>query len=195
MMVALPSRALAALEFTLEPDIPALGSVTLTGGSQINTAQMPAWEVRDSNLVSFGWHVTGQGDDSSGRSAVFKEYCTDGAATNGCNAAVGGGPGPGYVSGGASLAAGSLTLDSTGASFTGSGDPPEHLCSAGCTLDATTGSSVASAGVGDGRGTWRAEGYSASSLSLSLPSTLRFVGSGNKLYRVDVLWTLASGPE
>ena len=197
-MASMPPHALAQLEFTSQPDIPALGTVTLAGASQAKTAQMPPWEVDDSRIVALGWQVTAQGDSSPGRSAVFREYCSDGAATNGCDTAVAGGPGPGYVSSGATLAEGALTIDSSGASFAAQGGPPGapplHLCSTGCALDTTSGATVASAVPGTGLGTWRAEGYSIDSLSLAIPSTVRFIGTGNKLYRVDLLWTLASGP-
>lgn len=197
---ALPApRAHAQLDVTVAPDIPALGAVTLTAARQDRHAQMPAWEVRDTRAAQLGWHVTAQGDGSAGRSAVFSEYCTDGTVTNGCSTAVAGGPGPGYVTGGAALAAASLRLDSTGASFTPQGTtqnllPPQHVCSAGCALDTTAGVSVASAAVGAALGTWRAEGYSATSLSLALPTTVRFIGAANKVYRLDLLWTLVSGP-
>jgi hypothetical protein len=197
-LLALPSAASAQLEFGSAPNVPSLGAVTLSGAAQTQTAQMANWEVRDSRLVALGWHVTAQGDGTAGKSAVFKEYCSDGTATNGCDTAVGGGPGPGYVTGGHTLPAGSLTLDSSGASFQPVGltvgTPPTHLCSAGCLLDSASAVSVASAANGLGLGTWRAQDYSADSLSLGVPTSTRFIGSGNKLYRVDLTWTLASGP-
>jgi hypothetical protein len=197
-LLALPSAASAQLEFGSAPNVPSLGAVTLAGAAQSQTAQMANWEVQDSRLVALGWHVTAQGDGTAGKSAVFKEYCSDGTATNGCNTAVGGGSGPGYVTGGHTLPAGSLTLDSSGASFQPVGltvgTPPTHLCSAGCLLDSASAVSVASAALGIGLDTWRAQGYSADSLSLAVPTSTRFIGSGNKLYRMDVVWTLASGP-
>jgi hypothetical protein len=154
--------------------------------------------VLDATGSGSGWNVTVQGDSGSGKSAVFKEYCTDGTASNGCNTAVGGGPGPGYVTDGFTLPAGSLTLNSTGADFTGLpgtvGTAPSHLCSAGCALDSATAVSVASIATGLGLGTWLAQGYSSASVSLATPSTLRYIGAGNKVYRVNLLWTLASGP-
>jgi hypothetical protein len=196
--LAFPSAASGQLEFDLAPDVPSLGAVTLTGAAQTQAAQMPSWEVRDSRLSALGWHVTAQGDGGTGNSAVFKEYCSDGTAANGCDTAVSGGPGPGYVTGGATLPAGSLTLDSSGASFQPigltTGTPPSHLCSAGCLLDSASAVSVAFAAVELGVGTWRAQGYAADSLSLAVPTSTRVIGSGNKLYRVNVLWTLASGP-
>jgi len=42
-------------------------------------------------------------------------------------------------------------------------------------------------------GTWQANSYSASSLSLATPSTLKALPT-NEQYRVNLLWTLNSGP-
>jgi hypothetical protein len=54
--------------------------------------------------------VTVQGDSGAGTSPVFKECCTDGTAANGCDTAVSGAPGAGYVT------SSPKTLSATGAS-------------------------------------------------------------------------------
>src|SRR5712691_1422839 len=84
------------LLFNTNPDVPNLAA-TLNGTAQTVNATMTSWDVEDATGTGSGWNVTVQGDASAGKSAVLKEYCTDGAATNGCSTAVSGGPGPGYV--------------------------------------------------------------------------------------------------
>jgi hypothetical protein len=187
------------LAFGLAPDVPALSDVTLNGQAQTVSAQMSNWSVTDGTGAGSGWHVTVQGDGGAGQSAVFKEYCTDGNATNGCDTAVGGGPGPGYVtSSPKALSADSLSLVSTGAGFTAqngtTGGAPTHSCDSSCNLDVATPVSIASAVANAGMGTFRADTYDASSVSLAIPTTTKAIGSGNKVYRVDLTWTLSSGP-
>jgi len=126
------------------------------------------------------------GDGSAGKSAVFKQYCTQ---AGGCGAD------PfGYVSGGRTLPAASLKLSSTGASFTGAnGTAPTMQCSSPCSVDAGAATKIASAAAGAGLGPWQTTGFGASSLSLSTATTLRALPA-NEIYRVDLLWTLSSGP-
>jgi hypothetical protein len=42
-------------------------------------------------------------------------------------------------------------------------------------------------------GTYSTAGYSATSVALAAPSTVRALQS-NEVYRIDLLWTLGSGP-
>jgi hypothetical protein len=117
---------------------------------------------------------------------VLKQYCPQ---AGGC------GSDPlGYVAGGQTLPAGSLRLDSTGASFTGAnGTAPTFQCSSGCSVDAGTATKIASAAPGAGLGPWRTTGFGANSLALSTATTLRTLPA-NEIYRADLLWTLSSGP-
>jgi hypothetical protein len=48
-------------------------------------------------------------------------------------------------------------------------------------------------GVLTGEGTWTTSDFSSSSLALALPTTLRALPS-EEVYRVNVLWTLSTGP-
>jgi hypothetical protein len=80
------------------------------------------------------------GDNSAGKSQVIKEYCP--------NATCGSNSGPGYISGGATLA---------------------------------------------GMGTYQTTSYGASSLSPSAPTTIKALQT-NEVYRVDLVWTLNTGP-
>jgi WxL domain surface cell wall-binding len=174
-----------SLAFSTAPDVPNLNTVGLTGQTQTTNSQMASYSVADASGAGAGWNVTVAGDGPSG-SAVFKEYCPGGA----CGSA-------GYVTSGATLPANSLTLNSTGAGVsplngsTGSG--PTHQCNSGCFVDAGSASKVLSAAAGNGLGTWQANGYSASSLQLATPSTLKVLPT-NEVYRVNLAWTLNSGP-
>jgi hypothetical protein len=127
------------------------------------------------------------GDASGGKSAAFKQYCP--------NTTCGTDSGPGYVAGGATLAADSLTLDSTGTSFTssGGGTAPTLQCSGGCAVDHATAVKVASAAVGAGIGTWTTGTFSSTSLALATPSTLAAL-QASESYRLDLIWTLGTGP-
>jgi hypothetical protein len=173
------------------PDVPSLGSLTLNGQAQTLAGQMNNFSAIDATGSATGWNVTVSGDNGSGKSPVFKEYCP--------NATCGSNSGPGYISGGATLAANSLTLDSTGASFSAlsgtTGTAPTHQCNSGCFVDAPAASPVkiVSAAALAGMGTFQTTGYGASSLSLSAPTTIRALQT-NEVYRVDLVWTLGSGP-
>jgi WxL domain surface cell wall-binding len=177
------------LAFGTAPDVPVLNAVSLSGQSQTTNSQMASYSVADASGAGAGWNVTVAGDGPSG-SAVFKQYCNSGSAC-------GGDPANSYVSGGATLPANSLTLNSTGAGIsalngsTGSG--PTHQCSSGCFVDAGSATKILSAASGNGMGTWQANSYSASSLQLATPSTLKALPT-NEVYRVNLLWTLNSGP-
>jgi WxL domain surface cell wall-binding len=101
------------------------------------------------------------------------------------------------VSGGATLPANSLTLNSTGASFSAqsgsTGTAPTLQCSSSCNVDSATAVKIASAAINAGMGTWLTAGWGASSLALATPSTLKALSNG-EVYRVNLLWTLSTGP-
>jgi hypothetical protein len=184
-MVALKPGT-GTLAFDVSPDTGTMPGVALNGQAQTTTAQMSNFAVDDTTGSGSGWNVTVVGDGSAGKSAVFKQYCTQ---AGGC-----GGDPLGYVSGGRTLPAGSLKLSSTGASFSGAnGTAPTLQCSSACSVDAAAATKIASAAAGAGLGPWQTAGFGASSLSLSTATTLRTLPT-NEVYRVDLLWTLNSGP-
>ncbi|MEK6251302.1 MAG: WxL domain-containing protein [Actinomycetota bacterium] len=164
-----------------------LGTVALNGQAQTTTAQMNNFGVNDTSGAASGWNVTVQGNTGSGLSKVFKQYCPAASAPCGSDPA-------GYVSGGRTLSADSLTLNTTAASWTGgTGSTPTFQCNAGCSVDHNTANKIASAASGGGTGLWSTSGFSATSLSLATPSTLRVLPA-NEQYHLDVIWTLNSGP-
>ncbi len=174
-----------AFDFDPAPDVPDLPGLTLNGRSQTTTKQMNNFGVNDTTASPAGWNVTVLGDSTAGKSAVFKQYCTQ--TTCGSDPA-------GYVSGGRTLVANSLTLNSTGASWTGgAGTAPTFSCNSGCFVDHATATKIASAVSGQGRGLWSTTGFGASSLSLGTPTTLRILPA-NEQYHVDLVWSLNSGP-
>jgi hypothetical protein len=180
-----------ALAFSTAPDVPNLPALTLNGQAQTLNGTMNNFSMIDATGSAAGWNVTVSGDNSSGKSPVFKEYCP--------NATCGSNSGPGYISGGETLAANSLTLNSTSAGFTAllgtTGTAPTHQCGSGCFVDAAPGSpvKVVSAASAAGLGTYLTNGYTSTSLALSAPTTLRVLQS-NEVYRVDLVWSLNSGP-
>src|SRR4051812_24894483 len=86
-----------SLAFTTAPDVPNLPALTLNGQAQTLNGTMNAFGVTDPTGSGSGWNVNVSGDNTGGKSAVFKQYCTQ---AGGC-----GGDPFGYVSGGATLAA------------------------------------------------------------------------------------------
>jgi hypothetical protein len=179
------------LSFTTAPDVPNLPALTLTGAAQTLNAQMNNFGVSDATGSAAGWNVTVAGDNTGGKSSVFKEYCTN---AGGCGAHP-----QGYVSGGFTLAQNSLTLNSTSAGFSAqggtTGTAPTHQCNSTCNVDAAPASPVkiVSAASGAGMGTYNTTGYTATSLAGNAPSTVQAL-LANEVYRVDLLWTLGSGP-
>lgn len=171
-----------ALSFTADPNVPDLPSLTLNGQAQTLNAQMSDFTVADATGSAAGWNVTVSGDSSGSFSSVFKQYNT----------------GTG-VYGSKTLAQNSLTLSSTGAGFTpqngSTGTAPTHSCASGCFVDAAPASpvKVASAATSAGMGTFQANSYGASSLALSAPTSVEALGGG-EVYRVNLLWSLNSGP-
>jgi len=178
-----------SLSFSSAPALPTLTAITLNGQAQTTNTTMTNFAVLDATGSGAGWNVTVNGNAAGGKSAVFKQYCP--------NATCGSDTGPGYVSGGQTLAANSLTLTSTGASFTGqngtTGTAPTLQCASACNVDSGSAVKIASAAAGTGMGTWATTGWGGTSLALSTPSTLKTLQS-NEVYRVDLVWTINSGP-
>jgi hypothetical protein len=177
-----------SLSFSTTPAMPTLTSVTLNGEAQKTNTTMTNFGVSDATGSGSGWNVTVNGQSGSEKSAVFAQYCPN--ATCGTDV-------KGYVPSGATLAANSLTLNSTGASFVAqkesTGTGPELKCATACNVDSATAVKIASAAVNAGMGTWLAEKWSASSLTLSTPTTLKALSNG-EIFRVNLLWTLSTGP-
>jgi len=177
-----------AFGFSPAPALPSLGTVTLNGQAQTKNATMSNFGVIDSPGSSdAGWNVTVVGDNTSGKSPVFKQYCPTGG---GCGADP-----QGYVSSGYTLPANSLNLNSSSGSWSGgTGTAPSFQCnSGGCPIDAATATKIASAPNGGGTALWTASGFSSSSLALSTSSQLRVLPT-NEQYHLDVVWSLNSGP-
>jgi hypothetical protein len=179
-----------ALAFATNPDVPNLGTLTLSGQAQTLHATMNNFAVSLAVTDTAGFNVTVNGDSSTGHSAVFKQYCPN--ATCGTDSL-------GYISGGQTLPAGSLTLNSTGASFTETsgvgGSTPTLQCNSGCTMDSASPVKVASQTAGIGvLATWTASGWSSSSVSLAVPTTIRVLTQAGEVYRLDLTWSLTSGP-
>lgn len=178
-----------SLSFSTVPAMPTLSGVTLNGSAQTTNTQMTNYGVADATGSGSGWNVTAAGQAGSGKSAVFAQYCP---TVGGC-----GSDAQGYVPSGATLPANSLTLNSTGASFAAqngsTGTAPTLQCNSSCNVDSASAVKVSSAAANAGMGTWLTSGWSATSLALATPSTLKVLSNG-EVYRVNLLWTLATGP-
>ena len=178
-----------SLTFSTGPDVPNLPALTLNGSAQTLNTQMANFAMSDATGSGSGWNVSVIGDTAGGKSPFFKQYCP--------NATCGTDSGPGYVTSGATLAANSLTLNSTGAGFTATGGTtgtaPTHQCGAGCNVDSAGASKIVSAAVNAGMGSYQANGFSATSIAASTPSTTKAL-QANEVYRVDLVWSLNSGP-
>jgi hypothetical protein len=171
------------LAFVTPPALPTLAAVTLNAKSQTVNTTMTNFAVKDTRGTASGWNVTVSGQAGEKMSAVFAQYCPK--AKCGSDA-------EGYVAGGHKLAANSLTLNSTGAKFSGgSGSTPTLQCSSACNVDGASAVKVASAT--NGEETWTTSGFSATSLALAVPTTL-FAVANEEVYRVNTLWTLSTGP-
>ena len=177
-----------SLSFSTAPSMPTLKEVTLTGGSQTTNTTMTNFGVQDATGSGSGWNTTVAGQSGSEKSAVFAQYCP--TATCGSDT-------KGYVPSGATLPANSLTLNSTGASFSAqsgsTGTASTLQCSASCNVDSASAVKIASAAASAGMGTWLTTGFSATSLALATSSTLKALSNG-EIYRVNLLWTLSTGP-
>jgi len=175
-----------SLNFGTAPDTPNLNAVTLNGQAQTTNSQMANFSVADATGSGSGYNVTVVGNTAGGKSPVFAEYCPGGV----CGSV-------GYVASGKSLVANSLTLNSTSAGFTAqsgtTGTAPTHSCNAGCFMDAGSATKVISAATNAGMGTFQTSGYTASSLSLATPSNTSVLPT-NEVYKVNLVWSLNSGP-
>jgi hypothetical protein len=120
-----------------------------------------------------------------GKSAVFKQYCP--------NATCGTDSGPAFITGGFTLPAGSLTMNTSGASWTSAAPRPAYQCSVTpfCKIDQTTATKVVSASTSVALGTWTGSGSTV--LTLATPASMRKLQT-NEVYRLNVVWTLSSGP-
>jgi hypothetical protein len=177
-----------SLSFSTVPAMPTLSSVTLNGQAQTTTTTMTNFGVADATGSGSGWNVTVAGQSGAEKSAVFAQYCPN--ATCGPDV-------KGYVPSGATLPANSLTLSSTGASFAAqvgsTGTAPTLQCAAACNVDSASAVKIASAALSAGMGTWLTSGFAAASLSLATPTTLKALAN-SEAYRVNLLWTLGTGP-
>ncbi len=174
------------LSFSTAPAMPSLMSITLNGLAQATNTAMTNFAVADTTASGAGWNVTVSGLTGTGDSAVFKQYC--GQATCGTDS------GPGYISSpGYALPERSLTLNSTGAKFSPETAAPSYKCNSGCLVDAGSPVTVIEAAVGNGVGTFTTTSWSGSSLSLATPASLHVLQK-EEVYRVNLLWTLNSGP-
>ena len=177
-----------SLSFSTAPAMPTLKEVTLTGGAQTTNTTMTNFGVQDATGSGSGWNTTVAGQSGTEKSAVFAQYCP--TATCGSDS-------KGYVPSGATLPANSLTLNSTGASFSAqsgsTGTAPTLQCAASCNVDSASAVKIASAAVGAGMGTWLTTGFSSTSLALATSSSLKALSNG-EIYRVNLLWTLSTGP-
>ena len=177
-----------SLSFSTTPAMPTLSAITLTGAAQTTNTTMTPFGITDATGSGSGWNTTVAGQSGAGKSAVFKQYCP--TATCGADP-------EGYVTGGATLAANSLTLNSTGASFAAqsgtTGTAPTLQCSTACNVDSASAVKIASAATSAGMGTWLTSGFTATSLALATSSTLKALSNG-EVYRLNLLWTLSTGP-
>jgi hypothetical protein len=177
--------------FGQPPGVTEVPSMTLNGESQAVSSKMTNFAVTDASGTAAGWGLTVSGDDSPGHSPVLRQYCP--------RASCGSLSGPAFVPRGARLPPDSLMLDSRGAGFTpvgsSSGSGPAQQCDTGCFLDAPPNapSKIVAAGAGRGMGTFATTGFSSSSLRLAAPETARDLARG-EVYRVDLSWTLNTGP-
>jgi len=179
------------LGFGQPPGVTQVPSLTLKGETQAVSTQMANFAVTDASGTAEGWGLTVSGDSSPGHSPVLRQFCTV--------AICGSLRGPAYVPSGSALPSDSLMLDSLGAGFTpeggSSGSAPSHQCNSGCFVDAPPNapSKVVAAPAGGGMGTFSTSGFSSSSLRLVAPGSARGLPRG-EVYRVDLSWTLNTGP-
>ncbi|HET7051756.1 MAG TPA: hypothetical protein VFI54_26030 [Solirubrobacteraceae bacterium] len=182
-LTAGPSMA-TTVALTTAPTLPTLSGVTLNGQTQTTfTLWTNAMKITSSGTNN-GWNLTVSGNAAAGQSAVFKQFCPSGPC----------GTDPtGYVSGGFTLPADSLTLNTGGASWTGAAPRPTYQCSVSpfCKIDHATAIKVVSASTSVALTTWTASGSSV--LTLATPASLRKLPTG-EVYHLDVVWTLSSGP-
>jgi hypothetical protein len=177
-----------SLSFSTSPAMPTLTSVTLKGENQKTNTEMTNFGVSDATGSGSGWKVTVEGQSGTKKSAVFAQYCPKAKC---------GSEEEGYIGSGATLPPDSLTLSSTGASFAAekesTGTAPTLQCGSACNVDSATAVKIASAAEKAGMGTFKTEKFSNSSLVLTTPSTTKALPA-EEVYRVNLLWTLSTGP-
>jgi hypothetical protein len=173
------------LSFSTAPAMPTLSAVTLSGAAQTTNTTMTNFAVKDATGGGAGWKVTVNGLSGGGNSAVFKQYC--GEAKCGTDS------GPGYIAAGFELPAKSLTLNSTGAKFNPSAEAPTFTCASGCPVDNGSAEKIVSAAEKNGMGIFTTEAWGATSLALTTPANLHLLLE-KEVYRVNLQWTLNSGP-
>lgn len=179
------SSMATTVALTTAPNLPTLTGVTLNGQSQSTlTIWSNAMKITSSGTNN-GWNLTVNGNSAGGKSAVFKQYCP--------NATCGTDSGPGYIAGGFTLPAGSLTMNTSGASWTSAAPRPTYQCNVSpfCKIDQATATKVVSASTSVALGAWTGSGSTV--LTLATPASLRKLLT-NEVYRLDIVWTLSSGP-
>lgn len=185
-----PGSASAAwsVSLTTPPAMGSLSGVTLNGRARTtattwNLTTNP-FAITSSGVPNGGWNLTVQGDAAAG-SAVFKQYCPPVSAPCGTDPA-------GYLAGGYTLPAGSLTIKTPSAGWTTGTTTPTYQCNAtACTVDSATAVKIVSASTSVPAGAWQTSGSGA--LSLATPTTLHKL-KANEVYRVNLLWTASTGP-
>jgi hypothetical protein len=185
--VASNARAVETVALTTAPNLPALTGVTLNGQAQTTTTalnlSLGPFKITSSGAPDIGWNLTVNGNGSAGNSAVFKQFCP--SASCGADSA-------GYVPGGFTLAADSLSLNTAAATWTSGATKPTYQCNAvACPIDSSTAVKIVSASSSVLTGTWTASG--SASVSLKTPSTLRKLQTG-EVYSVNLVWTVNTGP-
>jgi hypothetical protein len=185
-LLAASDAAATSVSFTTPPTLGNLSGVTLNGKSQTTTT---TWNLTSTPFAitssgsNSGWNLTVRGNGIAG-SAVFKQYCP--------NTTCGTDSGPGYVTGGYTLPADSLTINTASAGWTTGGTTPTYQCNVtACNVDSATAVKIVSASSSVSLGTWTASG--SASLSLATPTTLHKLQTG-EVYRVNLLWTVSTGP-
>ncbi|HYB25514.1 MAG TPA: hypothetical protein VEF89_02750 [Solirubrobacteraceae bacterium] len=174
------------VSFTTAPTLGNLSGVTLNGQAQTTTT---TWNLTSnpfkitSSGTNNGWNLTVQGHAAAG-SAVFKQYCP--------NTTCGTDTGPGYITGGYTLPANSLTINTASASWTTGGTTPTYQCNVtACNVDSASAVKIVSASTSVGLSAWQTSGSAA--LSLTTPTTLHILQT-NEVYRVNLIWTVSTGP-
>jgi hypothetical protein len=185
--VAGNARAVETVALTRATNLPALTGITLNGQSQTTTTTWNLtanrFKVTSSGTPDIGWNLTVNGDSSAGNSAVFKQFCPN--ASCGTDSA-------GYVSGGFTLAADSLSLSTASATWTSGTTKPTYQCNiVACPIDSGTAVKIVSASSSVAIGVWTTSG--SATMSLNTPSTLHKLQTG-EVYGVNLVWTVNTGP-
>jgi hypothetical protein len=185
--VASNARAAEIVALTTAPNLPALTGITLNGHAQTTTTalnlSLGPFNITSSGTPNIGWNLTVSGNGSAGNSAVFKQFCP--SANCGTDSA-------GYVSGGFTLAADSLSLNTASATWTSGATKPTYQCNTvACPIDSGAAVKVVSASSSVATGAWTSSG--SATASLNTPSTLHKLQTG-EVYSVNLVWTVNTGP-